>query len=209
MNLQSRTYSLFVFLLFLGLYTNGQSETQKLKGQIAFGVNAPSDDGFVEDFQAEGINFPTINLGLQYMFAKEFGAKLDFGFNRFSNADNSPEFKVNYTRLNAQAVYDASFVLTFLPDRIGVVAHAGPGMSFIKPLGNYPENKLSYFNAMAGIEVHYDVSSQFSIYADTSYIHGFASDFDPITEGYGSFNGSLLTFTVGVSVSLSGCRYCD
>ena len=209
MNLQIKTYCLLVFTLFLISYTYAQSETQKIKAQVAFGFNSPSNDGFVTPFEAKGTNFPTINLGVQYMFAKEFGAKLDFGFNRFSNTNDSPEFKVNYTRLNAQAVYDASFILAFLPDRIGVVAHTGPGMTFIKPLGSYPENKLSYFNAMLGIEVHYDVSPRFSVYADTSYIHGFASDFDPLTEGYGSFNGDLLTFTVGVSVSLSGCRYCD
>ena len=209
MNLQIKTYCLVGFTVLMSFYSMGQSETQKIKAQIAFGVNSPSKDGFVTPFEAKGTNFPTINLGVQYMFAKEFGAKLDFGFNRFSNTSNSPDFKVNYTRLNAQAVYDASFIMTFLPDRIGVVAHAGPGMTFIKPLGNYPENKLSYFNAMAGIEVHYDVSPRFSVYADTSYIHGFASDFNPETEGYGSFNGNLLTFTVGVSVSLSGCRYCD
>ena len=46
----------------------------------------------------------------------------------------------------------------FLPPRIGIVAHAGPGFSFIKPLGNYPENKTSYLNVMAGMEFHYGLS---------------------------------------------------
>lgn len=209
MNLPFKTYSLVIALFLLISTAVAQNENQKLKFQIAFGVNSPSQNGFVDGFSSKGINFPTINLGAQYMFKKEFGVKLDFGYNRFSNESNSPEFKVNYTRINLQGVYDATFVMGFLPDRLAVVAHAGPGISFIKPLGNYPENKLSYFNAMAGFEVHYDVSPRFSVFADTSYILGFAKDFDPVTEGYGSFNGNLLTFTVGVSVSLSGCRYCD
>ena len=209
MNLQFKTYCFLVIALFFGFRSLAQSDTQKLKGQIAFGINSPSSSGFVENFQAKGVNFPTINLGVQYMFKKELGAKLDFGYNRFSNESDSPYFKVNYTRVNAQAVYDASFILTFLPDRIGVVAHAGPGITFIKPLGDFPENKLSYLNALAGLEIHYDVSPRFSVYADTSYILGFASDFDPVMDGHGSFNGDLFNFTVGVSVSLSGCRYCD
>ena len=209
MNLPFKTYSLVAALFLLISIAFAQNDNQRLKFQIAFGVNSPSQSGFVDGFSSKGINFPTINLGAQYMFKKEFGAKLDFGFNRFSNESGSPEFKVNYTRINVQGVYDATFIMSFLPDRLAVVGHAGPGMSFVKPLGNYPDNKLSYFNVMAGFEVHYDVSPRFSVYADTSYIAGFAKDFDPVTEGHGSFNGNLLTVTVGVSVSLSGCRYCD
>jgi len=209
MNLRFKTYSLLLATLFFSGLAFSQTDNQKVKAQFALGVNHPSENGFVDGFYAKGTNFPTINLGLQYMFSRKFGGKLDFGYNRFSNESNSPDFKINYTRINAQGVYDASFDMGFLPDRIGVVFHAGPGLSFIKPLGNYPDNKLTYLNAMAGVEVHYDVSPTFSVYADTSYIAGFAKDFDPITEGYGSFNGNLLTFTVGVSVSLSGCRTCD
>ncbi|WP_250433219.1 cell envelope biogenesis protein OmpA [Hanstruepera flava] len=202
----------FYILLFISLFSIvtmfGQSEASKWKAQIAFGVNMPNGSGFVSGFEGSSVNFPTINLGVQRMFKPQYGVKLDFGYNRIENASSSPYFKINYTRINAQFVYDATSVFTFLPVNIGVVGHAGPGMSFVKPL-TFQDNNLSYFNIMAGIEFHYTVSRTFSVYLDTSYIYGVSGDFDPITEGYGSFNGNLFTATIGLSVSLSGCYYCD
>lgn len=189
---------------FLGI---AQGDTSKIKVQFALGVNSPSSNGFVDDFKSNAINFPTINLGLQYMFAPKLGAKLDLGYHRFSNVDGSPEFKTNYTRINAQLIYDLSSLTRSL-DKVGVLVHAGPGVSIIKPLGDFGGNKTSYLNGMGGIEIHYGVSDKLSVYLDTSYILGFGKSFDPITEGFGSFNGNLLTVTIGASISLSGCYYC-
>ena len=185
-----------------------QRETNKWKAQIALGLNSPSQSGFVEGFQGKSMNFPTVNLGIQNMFKEQFGAKLDYCFNRISNEDNTTEFKLNYSRVNAQLVFDPTYSLNFLPERMGLVLHAGPGYSFVKPLGNYVENDISFFNVMGGLEVHYGISERMSLFVDTSYIMGMAKDFEPITEGYGSFNGNLLTLTFGITFSLSGCQYC-
>lgn len=198
--------------LFLMLFTScffgfSQSDTSTIKVQFALGINSPSAEGFVNDFETNTINFPSINLGLQYMFKPMIGAKLDFGYNRFSNLDNTPEFKVNYTRLNAQLVYNASNIISF-SNRMSAFIHAGPGFSMIKPLGNYTQNSTSFLNAMAGIEFHYGISDTLSVYLDTSYILGFSKGFDPISNGFGSFNGNMLTVTIGASISLSGCYYC-
>lgn len=200
---------LFLLLFFTTITVCGQSEASKWKAQFAFGLNSPSSSGFVPGFEAKPVNFPTIHLGVQRMFKPQYGVKLDYGFNRIANNSDSPYFKINYSRVNAQFVYDATTLMTFLPTHIGVVGHAGPGISFIKPLSGYADNNLTYFNAMAGIEFHYSISRTFSVFLDSSYIYGFAKEFDPIFDGYGSFNGNLLTVTVGVSVSLSGCYFCD
>ncbi|MEL0652679.1 outer membrane beta-barrel protein [Algibacter sp. TI.3.09] len=203
-NKQKLIALVFVLFSYLGF---SQSDTSTFKAQFALGVNSPSSNGFVTNFEANSVNFPTINLGLQYMFKPLFGLKLDLGYNRFSSAENSPEFKTNYTRVNAQLVYNASNVLG-LYNNLGIFAHAGPGISMIKPLGDYGENKTSYLNAMAGLEFHYAVSEKLSLYLDTAYILGFGKDFDPVNDGFGSFNGNLLTITLGASISLSGCQYC-
>ncbi|WP_418512392.1 cell envelope biogenesis protein OmpA [Corallibacter sp.] len=186
-----------------------QRETSKWKAQFALGINSPSQSGFVTNFEGKSINLPTVNLGLQHMLKSQFGVKLDYGFNRITNDGSSPYFKLNYSRVNAQAVYDASRLLMFLPENMGVVGHAGPGFSFVKPLATYGSNKTSFFNAMAGVEVHYGITQLLSVYFDASYIYGFSKDFDPVIDGYGSFNGNLLTATIGISISLSGCYYCD
>lgn len=204
-----KKYILSALLLTYGMLSLAQNAKSVLKAQISLGVNSPSSSGFVETFEAKPINFPTVNLGVQYMFKEQLGAKFDFGFNRFSNSDDSPEFKDNYSRLNLQVVYDTGSAWGLLPRRIGVVGHAGPGYTFVKPLGNYADNKLSFLNLMAGIEFHYGMTDTISLFTDISYIYGFGKDFDPVTDGYGSFNGNLATITFGISFSLSGCYYCN
>lgn len=206
--MSSKKYLFYIILLSFCQHSFSQSAKNKIKAHIALGVNSPSASGFVETFEAKPINFPTVNVGVQYMFAEQMGAKLDFGFNRFSNSDTSPEFKDNYSRFNIQFVYDAT-PLGFLPPRIGLVGHAGPGYTFVKPLGNYADNNLSFLNAMAGIEVHYGMTDTISLFLDASYIYSLAKDFDPVSDGFGSFNGNLTTITFGISFSLSGCYYCN
>ena len=202
---------LLVLVCLMSFANFSQSDISKWKAQIAFGFNYPDVDGFVPGFEAKPVNFPTINLGVQHMFTQNMGAKLDLGYNRFSNVEESAEFKTNYTRINAQFVYDASRDIGFLPPSIGMVGHVGPGMSFIKPLGTYGDNKHSFFNAMAGVEFHYRIAKTVSAYVDGSYIYSFSGDktYDPISEGYGTFNNNLFNITLGISVSLSGCQYCD
>lgn len=202
-------YCLLLIAVFALSTADAQIETSKWKALFAVGFNSPSQDGLVTPFEANSINFPTINLGVQRMFTPQLGAKLDFGYNRFANADNTPEFKTNYTRVNLQFVYDATRDFNFLPFGTGMLFHVGPGYSMIKPLGDYGDNKTSFLNGMGGMEFHYGISQTVSAFVDASYILGFADNFDPITEGYGSFNGNMLTVTVGVAVSLSGCYTCN
>lgn len=202
-------YYCFLTLILMSTLCFSQEDTSKWKALISFGLNSPSQDGLIQPFEANSINFPSINLGIQHMFKPQLGAKLDFGYNRFTNANNSPDFKVNYTRINAQLVYDTTRDLSFLPLGIGMVLHAGPGYTMIKPLDIYRENKNSYLNVMVGLELHYTMSKTVSLFVDGSYIMGFAGDFDPITDGAGSFNGNMLTLTFGASISLSGCRTCN
>lgn len=207
-----RLQLLVVFILtnFIAFSGYAQRDTNKWKAQIALGINNPSSSGFVDGFVPKSINFPTVNLGIQRMFKPQLGAKLDFGFNRFASDDSSPfEFKTNYSRVNAQLVFDPTNDLGFLPQRMGLVTHAGPGYTFIKPLGDFGSNDLSFLNVMAGLEIHYGITQRMSFYTDISYILGLSSDFDPQSDGFGAFNGNLLTVTFGLTFSISGCQYCD
>src|SRR5690606_41893730 len=90
----SKKYILSALLLIYGMLLFSQNAKSVLKAQVSLGVNSPSSGGFVETFEAKPINFPTVNLGVQYMFKEQLGAKFDFVFNRFSNADNSHEFRL-------------------------------------------------------------------------------------------------------------------
>ena len=187
-----------------------QSDTEKWKLQFAVGLNNPFENESARGYFSHDLNFPTINLGIQHMFTGSMGAKLDLGYNRSSNADESPEFKLNYTRINAQFVYDFFDLLTFMPNRINIVGHAGPGISFTKPLDQFADNTYTFLNFLVGFELHYGISESFSIYGDLGYVYSFSGGekYDPAVDGL-SFDGNLVYATLGVSVALSGCFFCD
>ena len=208
----NKQYVLILCAIFFVSIANSQlRESSKWKALVALGFNTPNDGGFVEVSKAQSLNFPTVNLGIQHMFTRDYGVKLDYGFNRFKSEDGTPEFKVNYSRVNAQFVFDSSTYLNFLPQRMSTVLHAGPGISFVKPLGTLGDNKQTYLNLLGGLEVHYAINEKVAVYTDVAYIYGVTSldDYNPALDGLGAFNGNLLNITFGLSVALSGCQYCD
>jgi len=198
------------FTILVSSFATAQEETDKWKLQLALGVNNPIDNGKNDSYYTKYLNFPSVNLGIQYMFTRQFGAKLDYGFNRSLNDTGSKEFKLNYSRVNFQLVCDVTNDLRFLPESITIVAHIGPGMSFTQPLGNDSENTYTYLNLLAGLEIHYKVSRTFSVFTDVSYAYSLASKdkYDANIDGF-SFNGDLIYASIGISVSLSGCYYCN
>lgn len=201
------------WILILTLMTTSlsvaQRDVEKWKLQLALGINNPIDRGQDPGYYSNYVNFPTINLGVQHMFSRNWGAKLDVGYNRASSGSGSFPYKLNYTRINAQAVYDFKDVFTFLPPPIGIVAHAGPGVSMTKPLGEYSNNTYSYLNLVGGVELHYRLSKSVSVFIDGGYAYGISGKdkYDVAIDGF-SFNGDLMYVAVGVSLSLSGCHYC-
>lgn len=187
-----------------------QSDTDRFRFQLALGLNNPIDNGENDGYYSKSLNLPTVNLGLQYMFKPNLGTKLDFGFNRAVSADGSIDFKLNYTRINAQIVYDFTDMIGFLPEPMLIMLHAGPGISFTKPLANDTDNKYTFLNGLIGMEIHYKLSRKLSIFGDIGYAKSFSgkNKYDTALDGY-SFNGDLVYGTIGVSVALSGCRYCN
>jgi len=194
--------------LVLSLVSFSQENTKKWTAQIGLGINRPDNTGFIDGYTAKSVNIPTVNLGIQHFFMPQLGARVDYGFNRFKNDDNTPEFKTNYTRLNLQLVYNPTESLGFIPERIGILLHAGPGYSFINAIGNNSGNKTSFFNVMGGVELSYAIDRYISIFADVSYISGLSEDLEFLPENFGLFNGNLTTLTLGISFALSGCQYC-
>lgn len=209
MRLQFLKYIL-VFLI-IGNVSAQRKEISTWCAQVSLGVNSPSKGGFIDSAPAQSLNFPTVNLGVQRMFTRNLGAKLDYGFNRFKSESDTQEFKVNYSRVNAQLVYNPSESLNFLPQPMQLVLHAGPGFSFAKPLGTLDDNKQSYLNFNLGAEVHYRINKKVTIYTDISYIYGFSKleDYNPEILGLGAFNGNVFNLSFGVSIALSGCYYCE
>lgn len=200
---------LWLIAVFSIHFVMAQRAEKRWTGHIAIGMNNPIDDDSNDGYFTNYLNFPTVNIGVQHMFKPDWGARLDVGFNRASNAEGSLDFKLNYTRVNAQIVYDATNILRFLPERLELVAHAGPGLSFTSPLAPYSNNAYTYFNLLAGAEIHYQLSRGVTIFTDLSYALSLAGKdkYNVNVDGF-SFNGDLLYLTFGVTFALSGCHYC-
>lgn len=206
MNSANKKIVLIVILL-LGIYSlNAQTETtrQQWKLQFAIGLNNPIEDGSTVGYFSEYANFPTIGIGVQYMFEPDWGVKLDFGYNRSSETGNSFPFVLNYSRVNAQIVYDATNVIGFLPNRLGLVGHVGPGLSFTTPAAPYSDNTYTFLNLLTGVELNYRLSNTLSIYGDLSYAFSLAGSdkYDLNVDGF-SFNGDLIYLTLGLTINLN------
>lgn len=207
---KTQNLSWLLFLMFLVTSMSiAQKDVEKWKFQLALGVNNTVDQVETPGYFSKQINFPTINLGVQYMFTNRLGAKLDLGYNRSSEAKQSLPYKLNYTRINAQAVYDVTPLIGFLPERINLVAHAGPGISMTKPLGDASKNTYNYLNVLGGFELHYQVTESLSVFVDGAYALALTNNnkYDAVIDGF-SFNGDLAYMALGVSFSLGRCNYC-
>ncbi len=202
-------------VLLLFIIISGYTKAQTLTIDLGVGLNSPSNN-FVSPYKAKPINGLTVDAGLRYMFMKKLGVKADLGFNRYGSDGNSPEFKANFTRVNLQAYYNIwDHLYNFqirLPERLGIFLHAGPGMSFIKPLSEpFLANKSSNFNVITGLAIHYGITDRVSVYVDGSNMFNFGQE--TAYEGTvlpDTINTSMFNLTFGVSISInSDCYFCE
>ncbi len=206
-----KRFSLLLLFIMASLVLNGQTLTIDL----GLGINMPSSD-FVSPYEAKPVNGLTVDAGLRYMFAKKLGVKADIGFNRYGAGGDSPDFKSNLTRTNLQLYYNLwddlySFQLR-LPERLAVFVHAGPGMSFVKPLSEpFTNNNSTNFNVLAGLALHYGISDKLAVFVDASNFFNFgqkiAYEGTALPDKIGT---SMFNLTFGVTVSInSACYYCS
>lgn len=136
---------LFISLIFAFVVIQSycQSDTNKFRMKLAIGLKNLIENGENNRYYRQSLNFPTINIGFQYMFISALGRNFDIGFNRDQSADKSLEFKLNYTRLNLQMGYDLTMAINFLPEHLLIQAHAKPGLIILKPLANYYNNNYT------------------------------------------------------------------
>ena len=70
----------FILVFIFSVNAFSQRIGEVWKAQVGLGVNTPLPNGFVEDLEAELVNFPTFNLGLQRMFSRYYGGRFTYSF---------------------------------------------------------------------------------------------------------------------------------
>ena len=146
------------------------------------------------------------DLGVRYMFNNKFGIKADFGYNSFTNGDDSKSFDTKYYRADLQAVANLGRIMNFetWTNTLGLLGHAGFGLGFLeKTDGAYAKDRVGNF--MAGVTGQIKLSDRVALTGDfTTILNAKQSlTFDGAnganTRGFG---GILFNGTVGVTVYL-------
>ena len=146
------------------------------------------------------------DLGVRYMFNNKFGIKADFGYNSFTEGDDSKSFDSKYYRADLQAVANLGRIMNFetWTNTIGLLAHTGFGLSFLERENpTYVKDRMGNF--MAGVTGQIKLSDRIALTGDFTTILNAKQNvaFDggsPI--GSRGFGGVLFNGTVGVTVYL-------
>jgi OOP family OmpA-OmpF porin len=90
-------------------------------------------------YQTATLNPFHADLGVRYMFSPKFGAKLDVGYDQFTERDNTPEFESRYVRASLQGVVNIGRALNFetWTNTIGILAHGGFGVGQLSSKTGY------------------------------------------------------------------------
>lgn len=184
--------------------TTGDNGYNKWSIEVAGGVNKPFRT-FTPGFRTDRANLFTVDLGTRYMFNNKFGLKLDFGYNKFENNDDSPKFESTYLRGDIQAVINLGRVLNFedWTSTIGLLAHAGGGVYQLTSDNGFDGEDYGA-NLIGGLTAQLKLSRSIVLTADvTGIANGFQNwNFDGFSQNNRSFDGVVLNGTLGLTFYL-------
>ncbi|WP_316634906.1 OmpA family protein [uncultured Flavobacterium sp.] len=145
------------------------------------------------------------DLGVRYMFNNKFGLKLDYGYNSFTNGNDSNTFDSKYYRLDLQMVANLGRIMNFetWTNTIGLLGHAGFGVARLKS-DNFSE-KDAMGNFIAGLTTQVRLSNRLALTGDFSTILNASQDhtFDgAYVADNRDFSGLMFNGTIGLQVYL-------
>lgn len=153
------------------------------------------------------------DLGVRYMFNNKFGLKADFGYNSFTNKNNSLDFDSKYYRVDLQAVANLGRIMNFetWTNTFGLLGHAGFGVGQLESNNFRGRDRVGNF--IAGVTGQIRLSNRVALTGDFSTILNASQDhtFDGAYEdGNRGFTGLLFNATVGLNVYLgSNAKHAD
>lgn len=150
--------------------------------EVAAGQNKavrPFSDGYYSSNGEKYFNFSGVNhvdLGIRKMFSERFGIKLDVGYDRFTDLNNSGSlpFDSKSYRIGLQGVINLANILKFetFSKRIGLLAHGGLQVAQFYVTNPTLTREIDEDNGgfMIGITPQIKLSNSFSITGDFTAI---------------------------------------
>ncbi|MEN9907056.1 MAG: hypothetical protein RLZZ540_197 [Bacteroidota bacterium] len=146
------------------------------------------------------------DLGVRYMFNPKFGLKLDFGYDKFQERDNTAPFESKLIRTSLQGVVNLGRTLNFetWTNTIGLLAHGGFGVSQLTSENGFT-GKDNMGHGILGLTGQIKLSNSVALTGDLSgLVYGRQNyNFDGIgASKIGSLDGVTLNASVGLTFYL-------
>jgi OOP family OmpA-OmpF porin len=202
-------------LVFASVMTTMSAQTETVKStedgfnkwsvELAGGFNKPTRT-MTSGYRTAVVSPYVADLGVRYMFNNKFGMKADFGYNSFTQGDNSKNFDTKYYRVDLQGVANLGRIMSFetWTKSIGLLGHAGVGLSFLERKDpSYKKDRIG--NLMAGITGQIKLSDRIALTGDFTTIvnarQNLAFDGASSVASRG-LSGVLFNGTAGITVYL-------
>ncbi|WP_215224333.1 OmpA family protein [Echinicola shivajiensis] len=199
----------------LAVGANAQDDFNKWSIDVNGGFNKPMAP-ITPGYYSPSLNLGHADLGVRYMFNEKFGAKLDYGFGKYQEADGTPEFETNYYRVNLQGVANLGRIMNFetFSRGFGLLGHFGAGFGRVTPQSNtWADFEDNVYNFITGLTAQVKLGNRVALNGDISTIiagrqdvaFDGASSINAGTEnGYYGANAVSWTGTLGLSFYLGG-----
>lgn len=154
---------------------------------------------------------PTLNLfhadlGVRYMFDPKFGLKLDFGYDKFQDHDDSAPFESTYLRTSLQGVINIGRALNFenWTNTVSLLIHGGVGVSQLTSKDGFDDEDYMG-NGILGLTGQIKLSNRAVLTGDLTGIVNAKQNwnFDGMSVARtGPFDGGILNASIGLTFYL-------
>ena len=152
--------------------------------------------------------FTHFGAGVTYDFDETFGAKLDFGSDKFSIQNDLRGIKtgVSNTRITAQGVINITSLVDSRAfyNKFNLIAHGGAGVSFMKSDIVGYKNTDHLLNLVVGITPRFEVAENFFLTGDVSAVANVSQHYLfngelSYTDAVNSFTGLMYNASIGIA----------
>lgn len=169
------------------------------------GVNKPMR-AMTAGYSTATLNPFHVDLGARYMFNPKFGLKLDFGYDKFQERDNTAPFESKLIRTSLQGVVNLGRTLNFetWTNTFGLLAHGGLGVSQLSSDNGF-NGKDHMGHGIIGLTGQIKLSNSVALTGDLSgLVYGRQNwNFDGMGAAQtGSFDGVTLNASIGLTFYL-------
>lgn len=169
------------------------------------GVNKPLR-AMTAGYSTATLNPFHADLGARYMFSPKFGLKLDFGYDKFQERDNTAPFESKLIRTSLQGVINLGRALNFetWTNTIGLLAHGGLGVSQLSADNGF-SGKDYMGHGILGLTGQIKLSNSVALTGDLSGLVYGRQNYNFDGKGLahtGSLDGVTLNASVGLTFYL-------